>query len=75
MPYLCPGEIEQERREQAEVERHMNGLMLDIMKLNGLLGKNSQQSEALEHSNSLMESDFISRLKVRASAFPSTSAR
>ncbi|KAJ8267373.1 hypothetical protein COCON_G00125450 [Conger conger] len=57
------GEIQQERREQAEVERHMNGLMLDIAKLNGLLGKNSQQSDALEHSNSLTESEFISRLK------------
>ncbi|XP_035284606.1 coiled-coil domain-containing protein 40-like isoform X1 [Anguilla anguilla] len=57
------GEIQQERREQAEVERHMNGLMLDIVKLNGLLSKNSQQSEALEHRNCLMESDFISRLK------------
>ncbi|XP_036371961.1 coiled-coil domain-containing protein 40-like [Megalops cyprinoides] len=57
------GEIQQEQREQAEVDRHMNSLMLDIVKLNAVLNKNSQQREALEQSNALMESDFLSRLK------------
>ncbi|KAG7492162.1 hypothetical protein MATL_G00012130 [Megalops atlanticus] len=57
------GEIHQERQELAEVDRHMNGLMLDMVKLNTLLCKNSKQHEALEQGNSLIENDFLGRLK------------
>ncbi|KAJ8367365.1 hypothetical protein AAFF_G00320640 [Aldrovandia affinis] len=57
------GEIQQESREQAELERHMNGLMLDIMKLNAMLSRNIDQRAALEQSNSLIESNFVSSLK------------
>ncbi|KAJ8273861.1 hypothetical protein GJAV_G00106330 [Gymnothorax javanicus] len=57
------GEIEQERRQLAEVKRNMKVLVLDIVKLNALLSENSQQTEALEQGNSLLESDFVGRLK------------
>ncbi|KAJ8364428.1 hypothetical protein SKAU_G00132590 [Synaphobranchus kaupii] len=57
------GEIQQESRELAEVDRHMKNLMLDLVKLNTLLNKNSQQHETLEQDNSLMENDFLHRLK------------
>ncbi|XP_061086427.1 coiled-coil domain-containing protein 40 [Conger conger] len=57
------GEIQQENQELAEVERNMKNLMLDLVKLNNLVNKNSQQHEALEQSNSLMENDFLQRLK------------
>ncbi|KAJ8414223.1 hypothetical protein AAFF_G00050930 [Aldrovandia affinis] len=57
------GEIQLECQELAEVDRHMNGLMLDLVKLNTLLSKNSHQHQALEQSNTLMENDFLHRLK------------
>ncbi|KAI1896397.1 hypothetical protein AGOR_G00094360 [Albula goreensis] len=57
------GEIEIERQDLAEVDRHMKGLMLDLVKLNTLLSKNNQHHEMLEQSNTLMENDFLHRLK------------
>ncbi|XP_064178069.1 coiled-coil domain-containing protein 40 [Anguilla rostrata] len=57
------GEIQQESHELTEVDRNMKNLMLDLVKLNTLVNKNSQQHEALEQSNSLMENDFLQRLK------------
>ncbi|KAJ8245921.1 hypothetical protein GJAV_G00261720 [Gymnothorax javanicus] len=57
------GEIQQETRELAEVERHMKNLMLDLERLNNLVNKNRQQHEALEQGNSLMENEFLEKLK------------
>ncbi|KAG9350054.1 hypothetical protein JZ751_026407 [Albula glossodonta] len=57
------GEIEIERQDLEEVDRHMKGLMLDLVKLNTLLSKNNQHHEMLEQSNTLMENDFLHRLK------------
>ncbi|KAL1006083.1 hypothetical protein UPYG_G00067680 [Umbra pygmaea] len=56
-------EIKQERGEQAELERHMKGLMADMLKLNMLLSKNGHLGQALEQGNVLMETDFLHRLK------------
>lgn len=66
---LCSGEINQENQELAEVDRNMKNLMLDLVKLNNLVNKNSQQHDALEQSNSLMENDFLKRLKVSLNAY------
>uniref|UniRef100_A0A667XWF1 Coiled-coil domain 40 molecular ruler complex subunit n=1 Tax=Myripristis murdjan TaxID=586833 RepID=A0A667XWF1_9TELE len=57
------GHIEVEQREQAELERHMKLLRGDTVKLNTLLSKNGQLSQALEQENTLMETDFVHRLK------------
>ncbi|XP_062392091.1 coiled-coil domain-containing protein 40 [Sardina pilchardus] len=56
-------EIEQERREQSELEQHMKGLRGDMLKLNSLLSDNGQLRQALEQGNVLMENQFLSRLK------------
>uniref|UniRef100_A0A3B3RJE8 Coiled-coil domain 40 molecular ruler complex subunit n=1 Tax=Paramormyrops kingsleyae TaxID=1676925 RepID=A0A3B3RJE8_9TELE len=57
------GEIQQEQREQAELERHIKGLLADTVKLNTLLSRNSQLRQALEQGNALMESGFLQKLK------------
>ncbi|CAB1344879.1 unnamed protein product [Coregonus sp. 'balchen'] len=56
-------EIQQEQREQAELERHMKELMADMLKLNSLLSENRHLRQALEQGNVLMETDFLHRLK------------
>ncbi|XP_076137256.1 coiled-coil domain-containing protein 40 [Alosa pseudoharengus] len=56
-------EIEQERREQLELEQHMKSLRGDMLKLNSLLSDNGQLRQALEQGNVLMENHFLSRLK------------
>ena len=66
---MLTGEIQLENRELADVDKNMKNLMLDLVKLNNLVNKNSQQHEALEQSNSLMENDFLQRLKVSLSAY------
>ncbi|KAM4612412.1 coiled-coil domain-containing protein 40 [Polymixia lowei] len=55
--------MEAEHREQAELERHMKMLRGDMLKLNSLLSKNGQLRLALEQENTLMETDFLHRLK------------
>uniref|UniRef100_UPI003AAAC844 coiled-coil domain-containing protein 40 n=1 Tax=Centroberyx gerrardi TaxID=166262 RepID=UPI003AAAC844 len=56
-------QIEAEGREQAELERCMKMLRGDMLKLNSLLSKNGQLGQALEQENTLMETDFLHRLK------------
>ncbi|XP_055762960.1 coiled-coil domain-containing protein 40 [Salvelinus fontinalis] len=56
-------EIQQEQREQAELERHMKELMADMLKLNSLLSENRHLHQALEQGNVVMETDFLHRLK------------
>ncbi|MBN3310411.1 CCD40 protein, partial [Amia calva] len=57
------GEIQRELREQGEVERHMKSLMADMLKLNSLLCQKSGRREELQQGNSLMETEFLHRLK------------
>uniref|UniRef100_A0A671PZ20 Coiled-coil domain-containing protein 40 n=1 Tax=Sinocyclocheilus anshuiensis TaxID=1608454 RepID=A0A671PZ20_9TELE len=56
-------EMEQDQREQADLEKQIKALMADMVKLNSLLCKNSDLNQALQQSNSLMETEFRQRLK------------
>uniref|UniRef100_A0A8C2FQT9 Coiled-coil domain containing 40 n=1 Tax=Cyprinus carpio TaxID=7962 RepID=A0A8C2FQT9_CYPCA len=55
--------MEQDQREQADLEKQIKALMADMVKLNSLLTKNSDLNQALQQSNSLMETEFRQRLK------------
>ncbi|KAG7233167.1 hypothetical protein INR49_007406 [Caranx melampygus] len=56
-------QIEAEHQEQTEMEKNVKILRGDLLKLNTLIGKNGQLSQALEQENALMETDFLRRLK------------
>lgn len=56
--------IEQERREQKEITRHIKDLGNDLTKLNVLMDKNRCNSEQLQQSNLGVETEFVSTLKV-----------
>ncbi|XP_016370198.1 coiled-coil domain-containing protein 40-like [Sinocyclocheilus rhinocerous] len=56
-------EMEQDQREQADLEKQIKALMADMVKLSSLLTKNSDLNQALQQSNSLMETEFRQRLK------------
>lgn len=70
-PVLCTGKIEQERREQKEIDQHMKDLDHDLKKLNVLLSKNRCSSEELQHSNMVTETEFVRELKVSPPCLPS----
>ncbi|GAB1297138.1 Coiled-coil domain-containing protein 40 [Apodemus speciosus] len=55
--------IEHEKREQKIVSRHMRDLDNDLSKLNMLLDKNRCNSELLEQSNVVAETEFTRTLK------------
>ncbi|XP_058490512.1 coiled-coil domain-containing protein 40-like [Solea solea] len=52
-------QIENERQEQAELQKNTEILRGDLVKLNTLLTKNGQLSQVLEQDNVLMETDFL----------------
>ncbi|KAG6936860.1 coiled-coil domain containing 40, partial [Chelydra serpentina] len=56
-------EIQQEKNEQKDTERHMRNMANDLMKLNMLINKNSHNSEELQHGNTIMENEFVRSLK------------
>ncbi|XP_070781226.1 coiled-coil domain-containing protein 40 [Enoplosus armatus] len=56
-------QIEVEHREEMELEKNAKMLKGDLLKLNTLLSKNGQLSLVLEQQNTLMETDFLHRLK------------
>uniref|UniRef100_A0A4W3JTE2 Coiled-coil domain 40 molecular ruler complex subunit n=1 Tax=Callorhinchus milii TaxID=7868 RepID=A0A4W3JTE2_CALMI len=56
-------EIQQEENEKKDIEHHMRNLSNDMQKLNMLLTKNSSMKESLQHTNILMENDFLNKLK------------
>ncbi|XP_067440355.1 coiled-coil domain-containing protein 40 [Thunnus thynnus] len=56
-------QIEVEHREETELEKNSKMIKEDLLKLNTLLSKNGQLSQALEQENALMETDFLHRLK------------
>lgn len=58
-----PGQIESEHREEAELEKSSKMLKRDQLKLNMLLSRKGQLSQALQQENAVMETDFIHRLK------------
>ncbi|XP_063739147.1 coiled-coil domain-containing protein 40-like isoform X2 [Eleginops maclovinus] len=56
-------EIVAEHREETELEKNAKMLRGDVLKLNTLLSKNAQLSQALAQENALRETDFLHRLK------------
>ncbi|XP_008303234.1 coiled-coil domain-containing protein 40 [Stegastes partitus] len=56
-------QIESERREEKELEKNVETLKRDLVKLSTLLSKKGQLSQALEQENALTETDFVLRLK------------
>ncbi|XP_060700886.1 coiled-coil domain-containing protein 40 [Hemiscyllium ocellatum] len=55
--------IQQGLNAKKDIERHMRALSNDMVKLNGLLTKNASMKDSLEHSNILMENEFVTALK------------
>ncbi|XP_005070245.1 coiled-coil domain-containing protein 40 isoform X2 [Mesocricetus auratus] len=55
--------IEQEKREQKEMSRHMKELGNDLTKLNTLMDKSRCNSEQLQQSTLLVETEFVRTLK------------
>lgn len=58
-------QIEAEEREEKELEKTAKMLRGDLVKLSTLLSKNGQLSLVLEQQNTMMETDFLHRLKAQ----------
>ncbi|NXK12498.1 CCD40 protein, partial [Herpetotheres cachinnans] len=56
-------EIQQETKEQKEIERHMRNMSNDLIKLNVLINKNSSSCEELQYGNIIAENEFVRSLK------------
>lgn len=65
---LPAGKIDQEKKEQKELERHMKDLDNDLKKLNVLISKNRSSSEGLQQDNLVTEKEFVRSLKVGSQA-------
>ncbi|XP_032991862.1 coiled-coil domain-containing protein 40 [Lacerta agilis] len=57
-------EIQQEKNELKDTERHMKNMANDLVKLHLLINKNSENSEGLQQGNTIMENEFVRSLKV-----------
>ncbi|XP_053157857.1 coiled-coil domain-containing protein 40 isoform X2 [Hemicordylus capensis] len=57
-------EIQQEKNQLKDIERHMKNMANDLEKLHTLINKNSATSEELQQGNTIMENDFVRSLKV-----------
>ncbi|XP_029783178.1 coiled-coil domain-containing protein 40 [Suricata suricatta] len=55
--------IEQERKEQRELELHMKGLDHDLKKISGLLGRRRGSSEQLQQDHLVTEKESVRALK------------
>ncbi|GCB80545.1 hypothetical protein scyTo_0016244, partial [Scyliorhinus torazame] len=55
--------IQQELNAKKDIERHINALSHDMVKLNELLTKNTSMKNSLEQMNVLIENGFITALK------------
>lgn len=58
-------EIQQETKEQKDIERHMRNMSNDLIKLNVLINKNNNSFEELQYGNIITENEFVRSLKVR----------
>ncbi|XP_048347472.1 coiled-coil domain-containing protein 40 isoform X2 [Sphaerodactylus townsendi] len=56
-------EIQQEKNELKDIERHMKNMANDLEKLHLLIYKNSANSEELQQGNTIMENEFVLALK------------
>ncbi|KAM5272730.1 coiled-coil domain-containing protein 40 [Ctenodactylus gundi] len=55
--------INQEKREQRDLERHRKDLDNDLRRLNALVSRNRSGSEGLQHANLVAEAEFVHTLK------------
>ncbi|XP_068444609.1 coiled-coil domain-containing protein 40 isoform X2 [Clinocottus analis] len=61
---LClESQIEVEHREEMELDKNVKILRGDLLKLNTLLSKNGELSQALEQNHLMIETEFLHRLK------------
>lgn len=65
-PLSAAEKIDQERKEQKDIERHMRDLDSDLRKLSVLLSQNRSCSEDLQQGNLVTENELVRALKVRA---------
>ncbi|XP_014742925.1 PREDICTED: coiled-coil domain-containing protein 40 [Sturnus vulgaris] len=56
-------EIQQEIKEQKDVERHMKNMSNDLIKLNMLINKNKSSVEELKNGKIVTENEFVQSLK------------
>ncbi|KFV65339.1 Coiled-coil domain-containing protein 40, partial [Dryobates pubescens] len=56
-------EINQETKEQKDIERHMRNMSNDLIKLNVLINKNNNSFEELQYGNIVTENEFLRSLK------------
>ncbi|NXB01825.1 CCD40 protein, partial [Cnemophilus loriae] len=56
-------EIQQEIKEQKDVERHMKNMSNDLIKLNVLIKKNNSSVEELQNGKIVTENEFVQSLK------------
>ncbi|XP_065591407.1 coiled-coil domain-containing protein 40 [Cyrtonyx montezumae] len=56
-------EIQQEIKEQKDLERHMKSISSDLIKLNVLIKKNNNSFTELQYGNIITENEFIHSLK------------
>ncbi|XP_031454780.1 coiled-coil domain-containing protein 40 [Phasianus colchicus] len=56
-------EIQQEVKEQKDLERHMKSISNDLIKLNVLINKNNTSFTELQHGNIITENEFVRSLK------------
>lgn len=57
-------EIQQEMKEQKDVERHMKNMSNDLVKLNMLINKNKNSVVELQNGKIVTENEFLQSLKV-----------
>ncbi|NXG80075.1 CCD40 protein, partial [Baryphthengus martii] len=56
-------EIQQETKEQKDIERHMRNMSNDLIKLNVWINKKSSSFEELRYGNIITETEFVRSLK------------
>ncbi|NWW80386.1 CCD40 protein, partial [Climacteris rufus] len=56
-------EIQQEIKEQKDVERHMKNMSNDLIRLNVLINKNNSSFEELQNGKIITENEFVHSLK------------
>uniref|UniRef100_A0A803YL21 Coiled-coil domain 40 molecular ruler complex subunit n=1 Tax=Meleagris gallopavo TaxID=9103 RepID=A0A803YL21_MELGA len=56
-------EIQQEIKEQKDLERHMKSISNDLIKLNVLINKNNSSFTELQYGNIITENEFVRSLK------------
>lgn len=58
-------DIQQEIKEQKDLERRMKSISNDLIKLNVLINKNNSSFTELQYGNIITENEFVRSLKVQ----------